>query len=392
MNGGARELARTTALWAGLFLRIAVREFQIAALFIFFPALLAVVYSSAYGTGGSALSLRAIVVADPGDERARALSAALRASSLGGAAPATVYGSTDLGASMRALRDGAVDAVVEAPGGAAPEGLRAEAKVYTDPASGMGAYAESLVRAAAAESFGPAEAAPAWKTTASFTKGSGGSNDFLIAVPGLFVFGWAFGAMTTALIAVREVRRRTIERAALARSSPAALAAGLWAAQAVLGLLQAAALYAILPLCGFPAPARPADAILAVIVLDIPMSALATACGLATAALCSSEGVAVNLCMVFIVPLAFLSGAAFPLPAPALFEIGGYAFAAADFLPTAPATRALELALVRGSGLRAAAGAMAAAAIGSAAWAAAGAALFGRRRLSPSRRISWVRR
>jgi hypothetical protein len=392
VTGGARASPRTTALWAGLFLRLSIRELQIAALFILFPALLAVVYSSAYGAGGGALSLRAIVVADPGDDRARSLSSALRASSLGGAASAAVYDSTDLGASMRALRDGDVDAVVEAPVAAAPEGRQAVAKVYTDPASGMGAYAESLVRAAAAASFGPAEAVPSWKTAASFTKGSGGSSDFLIAVPGLFVFGWAFGAMTTALIAVREVRRRTIERAALARSSPAALAAGLWGAQAVLGLLQATALYAILPLCGFPAPARPADAILAVIILDIPMSALATACGLATAALCSSEGVAVNLCMVFVVPLAFLSGAAFPLPTPALFEIGDYAFAAADFLPSAPATKALELALVRGAGLRAAAPAILAAAIGSAAWAAAGAALFGRRRLSSSRRTAWARR
>jgi hypothetical protein len=198
--------------------------------------------------------------------------------------------------------------------------------------------------------------------------------------------------MTTALIAVREIRRRTIDRAVLAGAGAGGMAAGLWAAQAILGLLQAAALWAVLPLCGFPAPVRPLDALLAIAVLDLLLSALATGCGLATAALSSSEGVAINLCMVFIAPLAFLSGAVFPLPAAALFRVGAFAFSAADILPTAPATRALGLALARGSGLAAAAPGLLAAAAGSALWTLAGAAFFGARRLSPRGRRSWDRR
>jgi hypothetical protein len=396
-SGGGPSRPRAAALWAGLFLKLSARELQIAVLFIVFPALLAFIYSSAYGTGLRSLSLRAVVVSGANDGgRASILASSLRAATYEGAQAVTVYESADLEASMRALRDGAVDAVVDASGVAPASGgadvRQAEARVYTDAAAGMGPYAESYVRAAAAAAFGPAVVEPALRTAAAFTKGSGGSNDFLVSVPGLFVFGWVFGAMTTALLVVREVRRRTIDRAALAGGRASEMAAGLWAAQAVLGLLQAAALLAVLPLCGFPSPSRPLDALLAILILDVPMSALATACGLATAALCSSEGVAVNLCMIFIVPLAFLSGAVFPLPVPTLFSIGGFSVAATDFLPSAPATRALELALVRGSGLSAAAPAVLAASVGAAAWAVGGAALFGRARLSSARRSSWVRR
>ncbi len=394
--------ARSAALWAGLFLKLSAKEFQIAVLFILLPSLLAIVYSGAYGSSSFSGALRAIVVsrgAQPGrgaeTDRGALLAQAMRAQSFESEAALTVYESGDIEASLRAMREGAADIVLDARGlGAAAAGRGTPPiLVYADPASAMSPYAESFARAAALASFGPAQDSDPqgvqarWMTSMSFTKGSGGSGDFLSTLPGLFVFGWIFGAMTSSLLAVREIRRRTIERAVLAGSSAVGIGSGLWAAQFAIGLLQAIVLWATAAMLGMPAPARPFDAALSVLFLSFLMSALATACGLATAALSSSEGVAVNLCMVFIVPLVFLSGSVFPLPSATLFTTGGFGFAATDALPSGPATKALDLVLVRGMSIGKALPALALSTIETAAWALAACVLFRSRRLSgPARR------
>jgi len=401
MRGGdSRREALTAALWSGLFLRLSIREFQIAVIFILFPALMAIVYSGAYGSSSFEKALRAIVVsqggaAAAGASRGASLAEAMRGQSFEGEAAMTVYESEDINASLRALREGAADIVIDARAAAAAGGQGIAAAdegpdhilVYADPSSPMAPYAESFARGAAYSAFGrPGTVEPRWMTSMSFTEGSGGSGDFLTTLPGLFVFGWIFGAMTSALLAVREIRRRTIDRAVLAGSGAAGIGAGLWAAQCAIGILQAAALWATAAFLGLPAPAKPIDAILVAFILSILMSALATACGLATAALSSSEGVAVNLCMVFIVPLVFMSGAVFPLPSATLFTAFGFDFAATDFLPTGPATKALDLVLVRGAGIARALPALFLSIIETAAWVFAGCALFRYRRLGGAAR------
>ena len=58
-----------------------------------------------------------------------------------------------------------------------------------------------------------------------------------------------------------------------------------------------------------------------------------------------------SLSMVFIGPLAFLSGALFPLPGTGAVKIGGLAFSANDLIPTTEAVRVLSDGLVRGASL-----------------------------------------
>jgi ABC-type polysaccharide/polyol phosphate export permease len=55
--------------------------------------------------------------------------------------------------------------------------------------------------------------------------------------------------------------------------------------------------------------------------------------------------------MIFLVPLAFLSGAVFPLPPAPLFTLAGRTLQVYDLLPTAHATTALRRVLIYGDGL-----------------------------------------
>jgi ABC-type multidrug transport system permease subunit len=376
---GARGIG-AAALWAGLFVKLSSREFQIAALFACFPALLALVYAQSFGASGFTKSLGAIVVLASdeagGGAGARRFEDALRAQRFEGEKAMSIYKSKDLDASMRALRDGHVAIVIDASQRPGEDGATT-ARVYADPSSGLAPYAESFARAAAASENAPI----AWRTAAIFTGGSGGANDFLVVVPGLYIFGWIFGVMTTALILVRETRRRTIDRSRLAGASVVGLVAGLWAAQCVLGLFQAVLLWAAVARGGFPTPPRPFDAALAILFLDLLMAALAASCGLATAAFSDGEGTAVNLSMVFIAPLAFLSGAVFPLPIKTLFSLGGYGVSATDLLPSGPATQALTDVMLRGAGIGTVWPALLVSMIGTAAYAIAGGAIFKARRL-----------
>lgn len=391
----------TAGLWTGVLLRQSFREFQIAALFILFPALMVYLYWGAFGASGSGFSgsLSAIVVSpDPpgaaatpaedglaadrlpaGESVAARLAAAMRAERFEGKPALRVYESTDYAASMKALREGEVALVVDARG--TGEG---RATLYADPASGLGPYAEGFARVAAARAFARPGTDEGIFTEVRFSSGSGSSRDFLFGVPGLVVFGWAFGLLAIALLLVRELDRGTMDRIAMSESGVLPLVLGLWGFEAILGLLQALLVTAVALALGFPLPRDAGNLVATVLLLNGLMAGLALGFGLLTAAWARTEGAAMSLSMVFIGPLAFLSGALFPLPAAGGLRMGGFTLAANDLVPTTEAVRVLSDSLVRGAPLLSGWPSIAVFTIETILILAISSAVFSRKRLGPA--------
>lgn len=386
----------TAGLWTDVLLRQSFREFQIAALFLLFPALMVYIYWGAFGAskGGFSGSLSALVVsgdaggaaqapgagqAGPGGTVAERLAAAMRAESFEGKPALRVHESTDYAASMEALRDGEVALVVDAR-----DTGEGRATLYTDPASGLGPYAEGFARVAAARAFARPGTDEAIFTEVRFSSGSGSSRDFLLGVPGLVVFGWAFGLLAIALLLVREIDRGTMDRIAMSASGPLPLVLGLWGLEAILGFVQALLVTAVALVLGFPLPHNAGNLVMTVLILNGLMAGVALGFGLLTAAWAKSEGAAMSLSMVFIGPLAFLSGALFPLPGVGAVKIGGFALAANDLIPTTEAVRVLSDSLVRGMPLRDGLPSLAVLAVETILVLAISAAVFSGKRLGPA--------
>lgn len=377
------RILRAAGLWTGILLRQSFREFQIAALFLLFPALMVYIYWGAFGASSSGFSgsLSAIVVSRdlPGGTVAERLAAAMRAESFEGKPALRVHESTDYAASMKALREGEVALVVDAR-----ETGEGRATLYVDPSSGLGPYAEGFARVAAARAFARPGTDEAIFTEVRFSSGTGSSRDFLFGVPGLVVFGWAFGLLAIALLLVREIDRGTMDRIAMSESGVLPLVLGLWGLEAILGLVQALLVTAVALVLGFPLPRDAGSLVAAVLVLNGLMAGVALGFGLLTAAWAKTEGAAMSLSMVFIGPLAFLSGALFPLPAAGGVKIGDFTLAANDLIPTTGAVRVLSDSLVRGGFLLADWPSMAVLAVETILVLVISAAVFSRKRLGPA--------
>lgn len=394
-----RRFVSASRAWTAIFGKLYLREPQLALLFLCIPACFILLYWQAFGSGSSGFSssLTAIVVArstEEGSSRAELASSpppptslasrlaqAMREEEFEGRPALSVYESVDLEAALTALRSGQASIVVDAR----DEEGGAELPCYSDAASSLGAYAQSFVRAALAKTF-PDELGGRLRTDYAFSRGSGTNRDFLVALPGLLVFGWIFGVLSTALLLSREVSRRSLDRVALSGSGAGPIAFGLWLSLSALGLGQAIIAFAAAALTGYPIPANPGDGLLAVLILNPIIALCSVACGVATAAFASSESAAVNLSMVFIAPLAFLSGAVFELPLAPVASLFGLPLRPNAFLPSTPATEALLEILVRGASLASQWPRLLIATAVSIALAALAALAFGARRLGRTRK------
>ena len=72
--------------------------------------------------------------------------------------------------------------------------------------------------------------------------------------------------------------------------------------------------------------------------------------GLIAACFAHNDGEAANLGTVFLMPMAFLSGAVFPMPAMPLFTMGGHVVQLYDIFPSAHAAEAMRRVLIYGDG------------------------------------------
>jgi ABC-type multidrug transport system permease subunit len=183
-----------------------------------------------------------------------------------------------------------------------------------------------------------------------FLPGTGASTDFDAAVPGLLVFSLLFLIISSASTLVQEEMQRTLARFRLARVSGFQLVGGVSLAQMVMAVLEVSAGLLAAAAFGYgrgtdwlqPARLFPLAGITALFALPV------IGLGMIAAAFSRTDGDAASLGSLFLVPLVFLSGILFPMPAVPLFTIAGRTVGLYDLLPSTLATEAIRKAVTLG--------------------------------------------
>ena len=365
------------------------REPMHLALMLFFPILLVLFYYVAFGqtaTGGIGAYLRVLVLNRDAGEAGDQLVAALGALELEGKPVLDVDIVADEEAARIALleRKAALLLIVPPDFGQAVAGARsavpstspAVLEIVGDPGSDTFVFARSFLAsllreftygAAGQEGEGPALAY-------EFLPGTGTMSDFDFGVPGTIVFGIAFAIITTPIALVREKVSGTLRRLRLTRLRAGELLAGVTLAQMAVVAVQVPITFAAALALGF----RGNGSLWLAAGICALLGLAAVGVGLLIACFSRTEGDAVNLASGALVPLVFLSGAVFPLPAVSLGTIAGHDVQVYDLLPTTHGAEALRRVLVFGDGAGAIAYELAALAILSAAILAAGVVLYRR--------------
>jgi ABC-2 type transport system permease protein len=193
----------------------------------------------------------------------------------------------------------------------------------------------------------------------------------------LIVFGVVFGILGAALVLVRETSSGTLQRMRLAQVRSIDILGGLALALAALTTVQLFLSYALAALFHFQTGGALFLALGICLVLSLGCSGL----GMATAGLTHSEGDATNLATGLLVPMVFLSGAIFPMPAAPLFSLAGQTISAYDLMPSTHAAEAMRRVLVYGDGPAQIAYSLAGLALTSSLYLALGAWLYQKRRI-----------
>lgn len=331
------------------------REPQLTILLMLFPALMIAIYFYGYGQSGQGMAqlLNVQVVNLDTGANGAVLVEAIQAAKFDGKPVFRVAVAANRGEAEVALREGQACLLLVIPADfsarlAQVGQIPADLLLVGDPVNDLYIFAQSfiteMIQIFVDQSAGWTLNAPLEYT---FVPGTGTLNDFQFGVPGLLVFGILFGSISTALFMVREETRGTLKRLRLTRLRSFDLLGGVLIAQAVLSLLQMFFALGFAVWFGFQSPGN----LLLAALLGVLVSLIASSCGFMTACFAHNDGEAANYAMVFLAPLAFLSGSVFPLPSAPLFQIGGRVFQVYDLLPTAHATTALRRVLIYGDGL-----------------------------------------
>jgi ABC-2 type transport system permease protein len=183
-----------------------------------------------------------------------------------------------------------------------------------------------------------------------FLPGTGTSADFDAAVPGLLVFSLLFLIISSASSLVQEEMHRTLIRFRLARVTGFELVAGVTLAQMGLAVLEVLIGFFTAVACGYGCGSdllQPARVLLLLgvsVLFAVPVVGL----GMITAAFSRNDGDAASLGSIFLVPMVFMSGILFPMPAVPLFSIGGRTIGLYDLLPSTLAAEAIRKSVTLG--------------------------------------------
>ncbi len=214
-----------------------------------------------------------------------------------------------------------------------------------------------------------------------FLPGTGTASDFNVGIPGLLVFGLLFLTITSATLLVRETVNGTLRRLQLSRMRARDLLGGVTLAQLAVACMQVPLTLAIAHGLGFQGKGS-----LVLVAFIALLSALgAVGAGLLVACFARTDGDATNLATGAMMPMAFLSGAVYPLPPMPVATVAGHTFQANDFLPTTHAAEALRRVLIFGEGARGVAFELTATTVLSLVLLAAGVALYQRTHLGGGR-------
>ena len=185
-----------------------------------------------------------------------------------------------------------------------------------------------------------------------FLPGTGTMSDFDFSVPGVINFSILMVMISTATTLARENVHNTLQRLRLTRITAAHLLRGVGLAQILIAALQIPLAYGTAIAFGFgrgEVGVEP-DVLLLAMGIGLLFSAAVVGLGLIVAAFSRNEGDATNLASIALIPVAFLSGSLFPMPAFVIGSIGGHPVSIYDLLPAAPATEAMRRVLVFGEG------------------------------------------
>jgi ABC-2 type transport system permease protein len=348
-------LKSLTIAWKTL--KEALRDPQLLVLFLVFPAMLVCMYFFAYGGGAKNLASTLILLVDNRDEGAfgSELIAHLRNEKFDGAPLLTV---TEIHSSSEAriiLNEWKVEALLTIPADFTATLKNADPArpprftLLKDPLSDMGNFLsvmfEEPLRAFIEEKTGWQQ--PKQVVAYDYVEGTGNLNDFQFGVPGVIIFGIAFGVMYAAILLVREMTGGAFQRLRLANVSGWSLLGGITLAQLAVCAVQVAITVGVAHICGL----QTAGSYILLGIFALILSLTATGCGMITACFAKNDGEAANLSMLFIMPLVFFSGAMYPMPPLPLFTIAGKTLFFADLLPTAFATDAIRRIMIYGEGL-----------------------------------------
>lgn len=336
----------------------ALRDPQLLILFLVFPALLVVLYFFAYGGSAKNLSTTLIILVDNRDKGplGAELVNALREAKFDGQPMLTVTEVKSMDEARVTLSEWKAGGLLTIPEDftdilnkadpANPPRLTLLRDPLSDSANFLSVMFEEPLRDFIMSKTGWRE--PKQVVSYTYVEGTGNLNDFQFGVPGVIIFGIAFGVMYTAILLVREMTGGAFQRLRLARITGYDLLGGITLAQLVICLVQVVITVLTAWICGL----QTAGSFLLISLFALVFSLTATGCGMITACFARNDGEAANLSMIFILPLVFFSGAMYPMPPIPLVTLAGRTVYMADLMPSTFAADAIRRVMIFGEGLQ----------------------------------------
>jgi len=335
----------------------ATRDPQLLVLFLLFPALLVVLYFFAYGGSARNLSTTLILLVDNRDSgtMGRELIADLRKAEFDGQPLLTVTEIHSIDEARVTLSEWKAGGLLTIPADFSevlakanpvnPPRLTLLRDPLSDSANFLSVMFEEPLRAFITSKTGWKE--PQQVISYTYVEGTGNLNDFQFGVPGVIIFGIAFGVMYTAILLVREMTGGAFQRLRLARITGYDLMGGITLAQLVICLIQVAITVLTAYLCGL----QTAGSYWLIGLFALLFSLTATGCGMITACFARNDGEAANLSMIFILPLVFFSGAMYPMPPMPLFTLASRTIFMSDLLSSTFTADAIRRVMIYGEGM-----------------------------------------
>jgi ABC-2 type transport system permease protein len=208
-------------------------------------------------------------------------------------------------------------------------------------------FIDELVRGFIRSRSGKGEQPPA---QFDFLTGTGTSADFDFSIPGLLIFAMSMLIISTAITLVRENVALTLTRLRLSHVRAPTFLAGIGLAQGAISLWMILLGFGTALLLGYGhgsdmlAPGR----VFWLVVVSQLFAVTCIGLGMITAAFSRTDGDAANLGSMIMVPLVFLSGILFPLPAIPLFSVGSTTVGLYDLIPATLAAEILRRAVSLG--------------------------------------------
>jgi ABC-2 type transport system permease protein len=330
------------------------REPLLLGLLLLFPVVLVAFYYVAFGQteGGLATYLSLLVLNEDEGPTGGELVAMLRTTEWDGEPVFDIELVTDRRAAEIALRERKVALLLVIPSGftaALSSGTHpAELLLAGDPNSDTFIFARSflsgLLRDFVQRTADFGDVAPLIKY--EFLPGTGTMSDFDFGVGGIIIFGVMFLMITTATVMVRENVTGTLRRLQLTRIGAGMLLLGVTLSQMAAAAIQVPITFGAAVAMGF----QNNGSLLLAMIIGLLVALSAIGVGFVVACFARNDGEATNLASVALVPMVFLSGALFPMPAVPLFAVGGQTVELYDLLPATHAAEAMRQVLIFGAG------------------------------------------